>query len=160
WERRLFPEAAELYRQACCLEERGDQFAEAYVRAARGTEQVPEAPPLVQLKARRAPGPAPPAPPAPFPAPPAPGEPAPAFASLDQAVRKLQESGVSSQKSEVKGPVSREPDSAGATAAPHAALAELLLFRAESHAHFGRFDQAGADLTAARPVAPPGSWHR
>ena len=47
------------YRFACTLDDREDQFAEAYFRAARATEQVPEALRLFQQKAGRAAIPAP-----------------------------------------------------------------------------------------------------
>ena len=54
WEERRFVDAAEVYRFACTLDDREDQFAEAYFRAARATEQVPEALRLFQQKAGRA----------------------------------------------------------------------------------------------------------
>lgn len=43
WEQRRFQEATDLYRFAAALEDRDEQFAEAYFRAARAVEQTPEA---------------------------------------------------------------------------------------------------------------------
>ena len=43
WEQRRFQEATDLYRFAAALEDRDEQFAEAYFRAARAVEQAPEA---------------------------------------------------------------------------------------------------------------------
>jgi cellulose synthase operon protein C len=50
WEQRRFQEATDLYRFAASLEDRDEQFAEAYFRAARAVEQAPEA--MRFLKAR------------------------------------------------------------------------------------------------------------
>ena len=50
WEQRRFQEATDLYRFAAALEDRDEQFAEAYFRAARAAEQTPEA--MRFLKAR------------------------------------------------------------------------------------------------------------
>ena len=43
WELREFQEATDAYRFAAALEDRDEQFAEAYFRAARALEQTPEA---------------------------------------------------------------------------------------------------------------------
>jgi len=43
WEQRRFQEATDLYRFAASLEDRDEQFAEAYFRAARAVEQAAEA---------------------------------------------------------------------------------------------------------------------
>lgn len=43
WEMRHFQEATDAYRFAASLDDRDDQFAEAYFRAARSLEQTPEA---------------------------------------------------------------------------------------------------------------------
>ena len=43
WEERRFQEATDLYRFAAALEDRDEQFSEAYFRAARAVEQAPEA---------------------------------------------------------------------------------------------------------------------
>jgi predicted Zn-dependent protease len=140
WEHRRFDEAAELYRFAVTLEEREDQFADAYVKAARVTEQVPEAVRLFQQKAGRAAVPSPAATRALYQTLLDRDEPEQAAAALDGAVKKLE--GV------------RGKDQAAR------ALADLLLFRAECHAAAGRHAEADADLAAARPLAAPAAWHR
>ncbi|MFO0802193.1 MAG: hypothetical protein U0791_03575 [Gemmataceae bacterium] len=132
WEERRFVDAAELYRFASTLEEREDQFAEAYFRSARATEQVPEAVRLFQQRAGRAAVPIPAATRALYNALLDRDEPEQAFAALDQAIKK------SNGRS----------------------LGDLLLFRAECHATFGRADDADADLTAAKPLVPAGAWSR
>jgi tetratricopeptide (TPR) repeat protein len=139
WEDRKFEDAAELYRFACTLDEREDQFAEAYFRAARATDQVPEAVRLFQQRAGRAAVPTPSAARALYQALMDRDEPEQAFAALDQSVNKL-----------------TNADAAGAKPA----LGELLLFRAECHAGAGRPDAAAADLAAAKPLVPPAAFHR
>jgi tetratricopeptide (TPR) repeat protein len=136
WEERQFVEAAEVYRFASALEEREDQFAEAYFRAARATEQVPEALRMFQQRAGRAAVPIPAAARALYFALLDRDEPEQAFASLEQAITKL---------------------SNGASSRP---LGELLLFRAECHAGYGRTAEANEDLTAAKPLVPPAAWHK
>ena len=42
WEHQHFPEAVELYRTAACLDDREEQFADAYAKAATVTGQGPE----------------------------------------------------------------------------------------------------------------------
>ncbi|MBA4067880.1 MAG: hypothetical protein C0501_30105 [Isosphaera sp.] len=139
WEDRRFADAAELYRLAATLDDREDQFAEAYFRAARATDQVPEALRLFQQKAGRAAVPAPAATRALFHALLDRDEPEQADAAVDAAVKKLQ------------GLAGR---------AEQAALGDLLLFRAECRAAAGRHADADADLAAARPLVPPAAWHR
>ncbi|QDU18171.1 hypothetical protein [Urbifossiella limnaea] len=139
WEQRRFDEAAEVYRFAVTLEEREEPFAEAYVKAARATEQVPEAMRLFQQRAGRAAVPSPAATRALYHALLDRDEPEQAQAALDGAIKKLE----------------------GQAAAPAArARAELLLFRAECHAAADRVPEADADLAAARPLTPPATWHR
>jgi cellulose synthase operon protein C len=132
WEERRFEDAAELYRFACTLEEREDQFADAYFRAARATEQVPEAVRLFQQRAGRAANPIPAATRALYNALLDRDEPEQAFAALEQAIKK----------------------------SSHRPLGDLLLFRAECHASFGRTDDASADLAAAKPLVPAAGWNR
>ena len=168
WEDRRFDDAAEVYRFACTLEEREDQFADAYVRAARATEQVPEAVRLFQQRAGRAAVPAPAAARALYGALMDRDEPEQAFAALDQAIKKLGEpprsrGGLSEEEPDSQNPPrdrGGSPLRFGEGLPARAALAELLLFRAECHAGFGRFAEADADLAAARPVARPVAWHR
>jgi cellulose synthase operon protein C len=164
WEERRFDEATELYRFACALEEREDQFADAYFRAARATEQVPEAIRLFQQRAGRAAVPVPAATRALYHALMDRDEPQQATAAVDQAIRKLQEavaknqeSGVRSQESEDK---SQEPGGKKARMEAQQSLGELLLFRAECHASAGRFDAADADLASAKPLVSAVAWHK
>jgi tetratricopeptide (TPR) repeat protein len=171
WERRRFGEATELYRFTSTLEEREDQFADAYFRAARVTDRVPEALRLFQQRAGRAAVPVPAATRALYHALLDRDEPAQAAAALDQAIRKLQEAGDGGQSAnperprrggEHRGAGDDAPAADGGGAAPEAgrALGELLLFRAECHAAAGRFEAAEADLAAARPLVQPAAWHK
>ena len=140
WEHRQFEDAAEVYRFACTLDEREDQFADAYFRSARATEQVPEALRLFQQRAGRAAVPTPSATRALYQALMDRDEPQQAAAALDQAIRKLQETG------------DRPPAGNGSptgTPAQHA-LGELLLFRAECHAGFA-WHKAAARAARLRP---------
>ncbi len=145
WEHRRFDEAAELYRFAVTLEEREEQFADAYVKAARATEQVPEAVRLFQQRAGRAAVPSPAATRALYNALLDRDEPEQAAAALDGAIKKLQGPGAGGK---------------GQATAADRARAELLLFRAECHAAADRHTDAEADLAAARPLTPPAAWNR
>lgn len=176
WERQDFGPAADYYRFACCLDDREDQFADAYFRVARCVGQAPEALRLFQLRAARAAVPPPAAVRALFNALLDRDEPAQAFAALDRAVEKLRppilgtlgtrpRTGASLAGDPVPENV---PVPVTATTPPPAypappdegELAELLLFRAEVRANFGRFDEAEADLEAAKRTAAIGTWHR
>jgi predicted Zn-dependent protease len=148
WEHRQFDEAAELYRFACALEEREDQFAEAYFRATRVTEQVPEALRLFQQRAGRAAVPVPAATRALYHALMDRDEPEQAAVALDQAIKKLEE------KRQEPADNKQKADDA------RAALGELLLFRAERSAGAGKRDRAAADLEAAKPLVTPVTWHK
>lgn len=160
WEERRFEDAAEVYRFACTLDDREDQFAEAYFRAARATEQVPEAFRLFQQKAGRAAVPSPAATRALFQALMDRDEPEQALAALDQAIKRLQEAQPAPRAAEKehRETTSTVPRS-GAIDRTNA-LGDLLLFRAESHASSGRYPAAEADLAAARGLVPLPAWHR
>jgi tetratricopeptide (TPR) repeat protein len=162
WEHRRFDEAAELYRFACTLDDREDQFAEAYFRSARATEQVPEALRLFQQKAGRAAVPAPAATRALFSALMDRDEPEQAQAALDQAIRKLQEPNPPSPFPTREGGENPSPRGGGVGGGVdrQGALGDLLLFRAECHAAAGRNPQADTDLATARPLVPPVVWHK
>src|SRR5579883_724303 len=181
WEERRFDEAAELYRFACALEEREDQFADAYFRAARVTEQVPEALRLFQMRAGRAAVPVPAATRSLYHALMDRDEPEQAMAAVDQAIKKLQTMKEESrlpvgrgEKEALEGPrsasdssVPSSPTGRGAGGVSTSAaneraqtLGDLLLFRAECHAAAGRFDAAEADLAAAKELVPPVAWHK
>ena len=56
WEQREFTESAEIYRFSACLEERDEQFADAYVRAARVLEQSAEAMRFLKTRFQRTKG--------------------------------------------------------------------------------------------------------
>ncbi len=154
WEARRFPEAAELYRFAACLEDGEEQFADAYSRAARAVDQAPEVLRLFQQKAGRAEVPSPTAAKALYNALLDRDEPDQALAAVDAAARKLQETGDRRQETGEDGKQANGPPRG------RGALSEVLLFRAECHAANGRWDAADADLEAARPLAPPAGWHR
>ena len=168
WERREFADAAEVYRFAATLDDREDPFADAYFRAARATDQVPEALRLFQQRAGRAAVPTPAAARALYAALMDRDEPDQAAVALEQAIRKLQEAGGRRQEADrsrsgVLGTQHSVPPAepgVGPSSASADALGELLLFRAEAHAAARRFDAAEADLQAARPVVPPAAWHR
>jgi tetratricopeptide (TPR) repeat protein len=151
WEHGAFAEAADLYRFAACLDDREEQFADAYSRVTRATGQAPEALRLFQRRAARGPVPHPPAVRALFTALLDRDEPDQAFAALGGAIDRLSANGV--EPHFWPGPANPEPG----TRNPE--LADLLLFRAEMHAQFGRPDEAAADL-AARPLAPTTAWHK
>src|SRR5262249_40133918 len=53
WEERRFQEATDLYRFAASLEDRDEQFAEAYFRAARAVGQAAEAMRFLQARYER-----------------------------------------------------------------------------------------------------------
>ncbi len=166
WEERQFDEAVELYRFACTLEEREDQFADAYFRAAHATEQVPEALRLFQQRACRAAVPVPAATRALFHALMDRDEPQQAAVAVDQAIRKLQEAPtLPTPLPEGKGALSdsplREGRGVGGVGSERSqSLGELLLFRAACHASADRFAEADADLTAAKPLVQPVAWHK
>ncbi|HSQ54224.1 MAG TPA: hypothetical protein VLM40_00650, partial [Gemmata sp.] len=158
WEHRRFDEAAELYRFACTLDDREDQFTEAYFRAARATEQVPEALRLFQQKAGRAAVPAPAATRALFNALMDRDELAQAQTALDQAIRKLHERG--GRSPEPEGRKKADLTDTGEKAPDQLALGELLLFRAEVHAGARRWEEADADLVAAKPLSSAVGWQK
>lgn len=56
WEQRHFHDATDLYRFAAALDDRDEQFAEAYFRAARVLEQTPEAMRFLQMRFNRTKG--------------------------------------------------------------------------------------------------------
>ncbi len=137
WERERFATAVELHRAACCLDDREEQFAEAYLRVARATDQLSDAVKTFQRRVKADP-------------PSAAavrglhaallerGEPAFARTALDMAIDRLATTGGTDQ-------ANRE-------------LADLRLFKAEALAGEGQFADADAELAAAKPIAPGGAW--
>ncbi|HET6575150.1 MAG TPA: hypothetical protein VFG68_16200, partial [Fimbriiglobus sp.] len=90
WEGQRFDEAVELYRMAACLDDREEQFADAYAKAAAVTGNAPEPLRLFQQKATRAAVPSPPAVRALFAALADRDEEVQAFAALGKAIEKLE----------------------------------------------------------------------
>ena len=90
WESQRFDEAVELYRMAVCMDDREEQFADAYARAAAVTGNAPEPLRLFQQKATRAAVPSPPAVRALFNALADRDEETQAFAALGKAIEKLE----------------------------------------------------------------------
>lgn len=143
WEHQRFAESVELHRFSCCLDDREEQFAEAYVRVARATGSLPDAIRLLQQRVRRADAPSPAAVRSLYHGLVDRGEPDFAWTALDKAIEKLGEP-----------KVRRETEASAGKAA------ELHLFKAELLANHGRFDEAEAELVAAKPSAPKGVWLR
>jgi tetratricopeptide (TPR) repeat protein len=171
WEQRRFDDATEVYRFACTLDDREDQFAEAYFRATRATDQVPEAVRLFQQKAGRAAIPAPAPTRALYHALMDRDEPEQAMAALDQAIKKLHDlvapkpevaetSGRPRKVSARPAPVSVDPPAVDSVvrSAIQQALGDLLLFRAECHVSAGRSAAGEADMAAARALVPAVVW--
>jgi predicted Zn-dependent protease len=165
WEHRRFDEAAEAYRFAVTLEEREEQFAEAYVKAARATEQVPEAVRLFQQRAGRAAVPSPAATRALYQALLDRDEPEQAAAALDGAIRKLKDRAASTPAAPTWQPAPPSPssqrgkggDDLRTTQAPGSGVAESQQggqsgFPSPSG---GEVDHAGpADAPAGKPTTP------
>jgi tetratricopeptide (TPR) repeat protein len=147
WEHQRFDESVELHRVACCLDDREEQFAEAYVRVARATGRLSEAVKLLQQRVRRADRPTAAAVRALYHALIERGEPEFARTALDTAIEKW--------NSTPSPPAPLPPGERGANA-----LADLLLFKAEMLANQGRFDAAEVELAAAKPHAAPAAWHK
>jgi tetratricopeptide (TPR) repeat protein len=146
WEQQRFAESVELHRIACCLDEREEQFAEAYVRVARATGQLPEAIRLLQHRVRRAELPTPAAVRSLYFGLIDLGEPDFAWTAINKAIEKLGDA-----------PPSHAPSLPGEKGARQA---EIRLFKAELLANEGRFDEAEKELAAAEQVAPPVVWLR
>jgi len=144
WEKRELTDAVELYRFACGLDENEDQFADAYARAAKHVDQVPEALRLFQQRAGRAEVPSPAATRALYYALLDREEPEQAAAALNQAIHKLSE-------------IKKKPRDGTDPAAAHA---ELLIFRAECAAAKGQWDDSERDLNTAQDLASPAAWNR
>lgn len=149
WEHQRFAESVELHRIACCLDDREEQFAEAYVRVARATGQLPDAIRLLQQRVRRAESPSPAAVRSLYYGLIDRGEPDFAWTALDKAIEKLE-----------SAPLSAGGRGAGGEGEQKAKAADLRLFKAELLANHSRFDEAEAELAAAKADAPPVTWLR
>jgi tetratricopeptide (TPR) repeat protein len=143
WEQGRFAESVELHRFACCLDEREEQFAEAYFRVARASGQVSDAVRLLQRRSQRAEVPQPPLVRAFVNALRERGEPDFARTALDKAIEKL-----AARVTPLSPKAERD------------ALGELRLYSAESLANAGRIDEAELELEAARPDCTPAAYSK
>ncbi|CAN5396834.1 hypothetical protein BH11PLA2_BH11PLA2_18380 [soil metagenome] len=180
WEHQRFSESVELYRMACCLDDREEQFADAYFRVARAVDRVPEALRLFQLRAN-AEEPQVVAVKALFSALVDRDESESAFAMLDKAIEKLSSPllasgrGVGVRGNPLADKADEQQTQSPPGAAPHPqrlspmrgegsspspAAIELSLFRAEMHAQAGDIKTAEAELAALIATAPPLEYHR
>jgi predicted Zn-dependent protease len=146
WEQGQFDEAIELYRLAACLDDREEQFAEAYVRSAKAVGKLSDAMKLLQRRATRGEVPVPGAVRILYSALLERGEPEFARTALDKAIEKLAALPAALASEE-------KPD-------PAKAHAELLQFRAELHANAGRWAEAEADLAASKAHSDPMAWSK
>lgn len=149
WEHQRFTESVDLHRIACCLDDREEQFAEAYVRVARATGQLPDAIRLLQQRVRRADAPSPAAVRSLYHGLIDRGEPDFAWTALDKAIEKLSLT-----------PPSPGGKVVGGEGEQQTKAADLRLFKSELLANEGRLDEAEAELTAAKTDAPPVVWFR
>ncbi|MFO0935065.1 MAG: tetratricopeptide repeat protein [Gemmataceae bacterium] len=138
WERQRFAESSDLYRFACCLDDREEQFAEAYFRVARIQNQSPEAMRFFRDRLNRSEIPFAPAAKSLFTAHIDRDEPDEGFGMLAGAIEKAEAAGEKGK----------------------ATLSELLLFRAEQFSGYGRNEEAAADLTAAQSKSAPVVWYK
>ena len=145
WEHGRFDEAVELHRFASCLDEREEQFADAYLRVARATGGISEAVRLFQRRAARAEVPSGAAVRSLHAALLERGEPEFARTALDKAIDKL-------------AAFDPATPANGDDPAPKAVLAELRIFRAELLANRGDFADAEMELAEARLDAPKSQW--
>jgi len=153
WEEQEFDIAIELYRMATCLDDREEQFADAYVRAAKPKGKLPDAVRLLQKRAARGERPSPTAVRSLYHALIEHSEPVFAQTALGKALEKL----TAIVKAADKSPPTASIAIAEATAA-RLALGDLRLFRAEQNANVGKFAEAQADLAAAEPHATKLAW--
>lgn len=140
WEQRRFQEATDLYRFAAALEDRDEQFAEAYFRAARAVEQAPEAMRFIKARYERTRGKVAGPARAMFYAQSENGQMDPAFAALEACWAGP----------DPARPGGRNPQEVG----------EAMLFAGEMKANYNDPDAGRALLDRARPLAARGSWLR
>jgi tetratricopeptide (TPR) repeat protein len=138
WERQRFAEAIDLDRFAACLDDREEQFAEAYFRVARALNLANDSIRFFRNRLNRDAVPFVPAAKALF------------AIHLDRDEADQAEDTVTAAIERAE-----EAGDAGKTAA-----GELLLFRAEQRVAFGRTADGLADLERAKPLCIPGDWHR
>ena len=136
WEQRHFHEATDLYRFAAALDDRDEQFAEGYFRAARVLEQTPEAMRFLQTRYNRTKGKL--------------AAPARAlFYALSEQDEMQSAFAILEQAAKV-GDVAGSNDEAG----------EVLLFAAELRTNYNEPKKGLEILQAAAPIATRASWLR
>lgn len=152
WEQQQFAEATDLYRFAASLDDRDEQFAEGYFRAARVRDELPDAMRFLQLRYNRtkhrysAPARAM------FFALSAQDEMESAFLVLDQVYRNVEEFSA-------VPPVPRQRNQRGA-GHDLQEIGEVMLFSAEMHANYNEPEKGRELLERARPFAAKASWFR
>lgn len=163
WELGKRDEATELHRFACCLDDREDQFADAYLRVAKCQQQAPDAIRFFQQRASKSGTPHPSSIRYLFSALIDREEPEQAFAALDHAIAKFESHGspglVEPHLAIVPDPT-KTTDTTATISRRDAQLGELRLFRAESYARYRRFREAAADLEHARSLVHPTVWSK
>jgi tetratricopeptide (TPR) repeat protein len=141
WEQRHFHEATDLYRFAASLDDRDEQFAEGYFRAARVLEQTPEAMRFLQTRYNRTKGKL--------------AAPARAlFYALSEQEDMQSAFGVIEQTSGTQG------SSAESARSDNHERGEILLFAAEMRTNYNDAAKGADLLEAAKDLAPRSSWLR
>ncbi|MCE9532136.1 MAG: tetratricopeptide repeat protein, partial [Planctomycetes bacterium] len=141
WEQRQFHEAADLYRFAASLDERDEQFAEGYFRAAHVLEQTPEAMRFLQTRYNRLKGKA--------------AAPARAlFYALSEQDEMQSAFDILDQAAQVSNSATaKDPDK-------NAEVGEVMLFAAEMRTNYNEPEKGLEILESARPLAAKSSWLR
>ena len=141
WEREKFYEAGDMYRFAACLDDRDEQFAEGYYRAARANEQTPEAMRFLQTRYNRTKGKL--------------AAPARAlFYALSEQDEMQSAFTVLDQAAKIKD------ESAGRDSKVNGEIGEVLLFAAEMRTNYNE-PQTGLELLeAAKSLATRSNWLR
>ena len=141
WEQREFHEATDLYRFAAALDDRDEQFAEGYFRAARVLEQTPEAMRFLQTRYNRTKGKL--------------AAPARAlFYALSEQDEMQSAFTILDQAAKVK------EDSSGRESGSRAEIGEVLLFAAELRTDYNEPKKGLELLEAAKDVAARANWLR
>jgi tetratricopeptide (TPR) repeat protein len=138
WERQRFTEAADLYRFACCLDDREEQFTDSYFRVARVLNKANDAIRFFKNRLYRDPVP---------------------FVSAAKALHDAHFDRDDPEAAEdtLTAAIERAESSGEAG---HVALGELLLARSESRVGLGRVADGLGDLERAKAFVPAETWHR
>lgn len=140
WELRQFHEATDMYRFATALDDREEQFAEGYFRAARVLEQTPEAMRFLQTRYNRTKGKL--------------AAPARAlFYALSEQDEMQSAFGILEQSAKSRGEADRDGKAANE-------VGDVLLFAAEMHANYDEPKKGMELLEAAKSKATRLSWCR